>query len=76
MFGALNSESISQIHKTVVDGRGSFGEVYKVRHVKTNEIFAAKKQLTMLGEKSNQDSEREIRILRTVAHVSIVPRIC
>jgi serine/threonine protein kinase len=56
----------------MVDCRGSFGVVRRVEHIRTHEVFAAKIQKAKLGSKSDQDNEREGRILRTVRHVSLL----
>ena len=54
-------------------GKGSFGEVYKVKEKKTDQIFAAKIQKAMLDDKEIiRGLIREVNIISKLNHPSIV----
>jgi hypothetical protein len=66
-----NWESTFPFHGLIIDCRGTFGEVYEVTHMRTQQLFAAKiLKPKELGSKEDQYCEREVGILRNISHVS------
>ena len=65
--------SLSDFEILSLLGKGSFGEVYKVRRKSDNEIYAMKKvTITSLTKKEIENALNEIRILASVCHPHIV----
>lgn len=53
-------------------GSGSFGEVYKVQHHRTNQFFAIKKECTGINQ---PQLENEIKIIKTIERDPCFPKI-
>jgi|LauGreDrversion4_2_1035121.scaffolds.fasta_scaffold81812_1 NIMA (never in mitosis gene a)-related kinase len=50
-------------------GSGSFSEVFKVKRITDNKIYALKKvQLSSLGEREKENSLNEVRILASIQY--------
>jgi len=57
-------------------GRGSFAEVYKVRHKEDNQLYAIKRSLTKFRGKSDRDQKlKEVRFHETLATHSNILKI-
>lgn len=54
-------------------GRGSFGEVFKVRHRKTKEILVLKEvNLAMMSPRKKDEAVNEVRILMRLEHRNLL----
>ena len=66
-------EEITEYEKIEKLGEGSYGIVYKVRHIKTQKIYALKKMKLLPNQETIPDTIlREISILKSTAHPNIV----
>jgi calcium-dependent protein kinase len=68
-----NEDSVEN-HYTIVGkslGEGSFGKVYKVRHIKTG-VIRAMKVISKTHSHNDKEIENEIKILKTIDHQKVV----
>lgn len=56
-------------------GQGGFGEVFKVKHIKSKEIYAAKVSFRVLSSKDELNLKREVNILAGLKHPCILKYI-
>ena len=78
-----NTDILKEYKKISLLGKGNYGSVYKVQHIKTKQYFAMKTISTFSCEKSSQTNftlldsiENEIKILSQLNHPNITKLHC
>lgn len=54
-------------------GRGTFGVVYRVKHIGTQNYYVIKKITTsMMSHKAQQQAMKEVNILKSIDHINVI----
>lgn len=69
----MNKSKLDKYEKLEMIGEGTYGVVYKARHIDTGEIFALKQiRLESEDEGISSTAIREIALLKELQHPNIV----
>ena len=73
-ISAFYVKSRADYNKLAVLGSGGFGNVFKVKHKSSGEVFALKElHVDLLSDESRKQYEREVLILGTAKHPAMLP---